>query len=568
MNTALSINPGQYSDAGIKSQNEDACGIRIPEGTQLTNKGIAISIADGVSSSALGREAAESCVTGFLNDYFSTPDSWTVRTSGTKIITAINNWLYGRGQSQATAQGMLSTFSALILKSTTAHIFHVGDSRIYRLRNGELEQLTRDHKTWCGTEKSFLSRAMGADILVEIDYRSEALETGDIFLLSTDGVHDFLSEQQIKHAFKQHQDSPERAAYSLVKQALQAGSHDNATCQIIHIEQLPTQSEDEFYQHLVELPFPPALENGMKLDGFEILRELHASSRSQVYLARDMQTQQQVAIKTPSVNFEDDANYIDGFRLEQWAGKRINSPHVLKIIKPRQSPRMLYYVTEYIEGQTLRQWMNDNPHPSLEQVRSLINQLCSGIRAFHRLEMLHQDIKPENIMIDHNDLLKIIDFGSTRIAGIQEINTPIDRGQLLGTVDYAAPEYFANQPASNVSDIYSIAVITYQMLTGQLPYGKPLSQASLKRVSYQPARELNPQVPQWMDAALEKACRINPQRRQQLLSEFLHDLSQPNPQLQQEHFQPLLERNPLAFWRSLAIVLLISQCISLYFIFV
>lgn len=560
----LQINVGQYSEKGQKSQNEDACGVRVPEGASLINKGAAIVIADGVSSAANGRQASEACVNGFLSDYFSTADSWTVKTSGRKVLGALNRWLYGQGQGLGSGQGMLTTFSALVLKSTTVHLFHVGDSRIYRLRNGDLELLTRDHQSWGSAEQAFLSRAMGADVHVEIDYRSEPLEVGDVFLLTTDGVHEYISHKELKTILLDLHEHPERAARTLVTRALEYGSHDNVTCQVAEVQQLPAQDEQEFYQCLAELPFPPALESGMVLDGYRVLRELHASNRSQVYLARDEITGVQVVLKTPSVNFEDDAEYIDGFLHEEWAGRRINNNHVLKVLEPERSRRFLYYVTEYVEGQSLRQWMHDHPSPSLDEVRSIIEQLCMGVRAFHRLEMLHQDLKPENIMIAKDGVVKVIDFGSTRIAGIQEITAPIERGKLLGTYDFAAPEYFSGDAASNRSDIYSIGVIAYQMLTAKLPYGAPLSQRTLKRVRYHSACEHNPEVPKWMDAALEKACRINPERRYPLLSELVHDLRTPNKALKSESFQPLVERNLVAFWRVMAMLLLLCNIYLLY----
>ncbi len=555
----LQINIGQYSEKGQKPDNEDACASRVPDGAQLTNKGAVVAIADGVSSAAKGRQAAEACVSGFVSDYYSTADSWTVKTSGRKVLGALNRWLYGQGQGLSSGQGMLTTFSVLVFKSMTVHLFHVGDSRIYRLRNGDLEQLTRDHQSWGSAEQAFLSRAMGADLHVEIDYRSEALEEGDLFLLTTDGVHDYLSQKEIKEIVLSLREHPERAARELVTRALKNGSQDNVTCQVADVVQLPLPDQEEFYQGLAELPFPPALESGMVLEGCRVIRELHASNRSQVYLVVDEDSGQHYCLKTPSVNFEDDAEYIDGFLHEEWAGRRISNNHVLQVIKPTRPRRFLYYVTEYVDGKNLRQWMNDHPRPTLDEVRSIIEQVCAGVRAFHRLEMLHQDLKPENIMITKDGGVKIIDFGSTRIAGIQEIAAPIERGKLLGTLDFSAPEYFTGEAASNRSDIYSIGVLAYQMLTGKLPYGGPLSQRSLNRVRYQPAREINPTVPDWMDAALEKACRINSQRRYGLLSEFVHDIKMPNKTLLSDDFQPLVERNPVLFWKALTTAMLLGH---------
>ena len=564
MNKELSVSAGQYSDKGIKPNNEDCCGIQIPEGEFLRTKGIACVIADGVSSADAAREASEACVKGFLTDYFSTPESWTVKTAGQRVLGALNRWLHGQSQTViGSGHAMLSTLSVLVIKSSTAHIFHVGDTRIYRLRQGELKCLTRDHQTWASKEKVFLSRAMGADFSVDIDYRSIPVEVGDIYLLTTDGIHEYLDARALKKHLDPADGHPEKLAKNIVTKALEKGSHDNVTCQVCIVEHLPQQNEAEFYKQLTELPFPPPLEPGMNLDGYKIIRELHASSRSQVYLATEPDSLKKVVIKTPSVNFEDDPNYIDGFLHEEWAGKRINNPHVLKVLDTLHRRRFLYYVCEYIEGQTLTQWMHDHPQADLSEVRDIISQLITGTRAFHRQEMIHQDLKPDNIIIDQQGTVKIIDFGSTKVAGIQETNRPLDHGMLLGTLDYAAPEYFEGFAGTSQSDLYSIAAITYEMLTGKLPYGRPLSEKHVKRVRYVSARHINSTIPAWIDKSLEKATQLHPQHRYEHMSEFITDLSQPNPELMQ-NAQPLMERNPIAFWKGLTALLFI---INLWLVF-
>ena len=561
----LSVIAGQYSEKGIKDANEDSCAIRVPDEPTLTSKGIVVAIADGVSSSLAGKEASEACIRGLVTDYYSTSEAWTVRTSCQKVLGAINRWLYGQSQNQHhTKNGMLTTLSALILKSTTAHLFHVGDSRIYRLRDGEFERLTRDHHRWAGDKKAFLSRAMGADINVEIDYKSIDVQVEDIFFLSTDGVHEYVRTQDLIDLINQHFDNPERATKEIIKKALGNGSNDNVSCQVCRIESLPDLSEEEFYRQLTELPFPPPLETGMILDGYKILREIHASNRSQVYVALDTDTNEQVVIKTPSVNYEDDPAYIEGFLNEEWAGRRISNPHVLRIIPPNRQRKFLYYTTEYIEGKTLREWMTDNPLPEIQLVRNLLKQIITGIRAFQRQEMVHQDLKPDNIMINNQGILKIVDFGSTKIAGIQEITKPIERNQLLGTLDYAAPEYFEGETGTHLSDIYSIAALTYEMLCGKLPYGEPLNRKKLKRVRYQSVRHINNNIPVWIDNALEKGVLMDPNRRYQTLSEFQMDLTKPNPELARFGGQSILEKDPVTFWRSLTVLLFLSNILLLY----
>ena len=565
MSSTLAIDAAQFSDRGVKPHNEDACGIRIPEGSLLINKGIAVAIADGVSSSEAGREASETCIKGFLSDYYSTPETWTVKTSGQKVLGALNRWLYGRGQSYlGSAQGLLTTFSAIIIKSTTAHLFHIGDSRIWRFRAGQLECLTRDHQSWNGRDQSFLNRAMGADLAVEIDYLKFPVESGDIYLLTTDGVHEYVSKKALLELCQRYAGQEERCTRAIITRALENGSGDNVTCQLFAIKSLPNQDQEEFYQKLTELPFPPPLVSGQSIDGYKILRELHASKRSQLYLALDRQTYKTVVIKTPSVNFEDEPQYIDGFLQEEWAGRRIHNDHVLKVLESNNRRRFLYIVTEYIDGQTLEQWINDHPQASIAEVRPIIEQIVIGVRAFQRKEMVHQDLKPSNIMINSEGTVKIIDFGSTKIAGTQEISSPVMRGELLGTLDYAAPEYFQESTGTSISDIYSIGVIAYEMLTGKLPYGGPLNASNLRKISYTSARHIKANIPAWIDGALEKAVALNPVNRYQIMSEFIVDLATPNPKLIKEK-QPLLERNPLLFWRSLSSLLILLNLIQLYF---
>lgn len=567
MAKALSIRIGSHSDKGVKNENEDFWGAMVPVEPQLTLKGIAIAIADGMSGSEAGKEASHCCITAFLEDYYSTPDSWPVAKAGQKILSATNSWLHSQGQMKyASVKGMVSTLSVLVIKSNTAHIFHVGDSRIYLLRQNNLEQLTRDHRLWVSNDKSYLNRAMGIEPHLEIDYKALTLEKNDRFLLTTDGLHDFIDEKSLKTLLSAGRDLDDIAA-ALVRTALDNGSDDNVTCQIFHIDSLPLLREDEVLRHRGHLPFPPPLEPGMLLDGYRIEAELHASKRTQIYQALDTLHDRQVILKTPSVLYNDDTHYIEHFLHEEWAGKRIHHDNVLKILESDRAKSCLYYVTEYIEGQTLRDWMAENPKPEIKRVRSLVEQIARGLRAFHRMEMLHQDLKPENIMITREGIVKIIDFGSVKIAGIAEI-TPLDHGNaenILGTLNYTAPEYHLGQRGTVKSDLFSLGVICYEMLNGALPFGnlpeKP-NRTHLERLVYIPSIHANAMVPIWIDGALKKVTNIQPKFRYDELSEFLHDLSTPNPQfLRAADKIPLIERNPLMFWKSAALFFFLCSLI-------
>ena len=169
---------------------------------------------------------------------------------------------------------------------------------------------------------------------------------------------------------------------------------------------------------------------------------------------------------------------------------------------------------EFIDGQTLTQWMIDNPKPDLETVRGIVEQIAKGLGAFHRMEMLHQDVRPDNIMIDKTGTVKIIDFGSTKVTGVVEAAPPTDHSDILGTVQYTAPEYFLGESGSPRSDQFSLGVITYQMLTGKLPYGAQAAKARTKsqyrKLRYNSALDDNREIPGMDRLGASEGCASGP----------------------------------------------------------
>ncbi len=553
------VSVGQHSIAGAKDRNDDSYGVVVPTDALLSTHGIAMAIADGMSSSEGAKEASENCVKSFLEDYYCTHASWSVKKSVGVVLKAVNSWLFAQGQRQHHSdRGMVSTFSGLVLKGGTAHVFHAGDCRISRLRDGRLEALTREHRVRVGRGREHLARAFGMDHNLEIDYRAEPLETGDVLLFTSDGVHDYLAAPEIIEIVAPLKTDLDAAAHQLVARAFEKGSTDNLTCQIVRIDAPGHADEAGRFKTLTALPFPPELAPGMSFDGYDIVREIHTSNRTQVYLAKDTASGEIAVLKTPSVNFEDDPVYIEMFAREEWVGRLVASPHVLKVLSPARPRRHLYTTTEYFDGQTLRQWMRDHPRPELETVRGIVEQIAKGLRAFHRKDIIHQDLKPENVMIDRHGLVKIIDFGSSRAAGFDEMASAVERPRLVGTLDYTAPEYHLGDRPSHRSDLYALGVIAYELLTGSLPYGKgfatPRDVASLRFI---PAGTLRDDIAIWMQAALEKAVHKQPAERTEALSALVEDLHRPNAALGYDRPRPLIERNPLAFWQGLAFLQLV-----------
>jgi serine/threonine protein phosphatase PrpC/ribosomal protein L39E len=559
----LRISVGQHSDKGRKQTNQDFHGVLIPKEPLLSMKGIAIVLADGISSSNVSQIASESAVKSFLTDYYCTSESWSVKTSAQRVLAATNSWLNAQTRRSQFLyekdKGYVCTLSAMVIKSTTAHLFHVGDSRIYRLAGQALEQLTEDHRVIVSSEQNYLSRALGINPQLEIDHRTLQLEKGDVFLLATDGVYEHAGSRFIAATIRDNGDDFDRAARIIVEHAYQHGSQDNLTIQIVRIDELPDSAASEVFGQASELPPPPLLEARMIFDGYRIVREVHGSSRSHIYLAVDIESDALVIVKIPSIDQRGDPAYLKRFMMEEWAARRINSPYVLKPRLHSRRRNYLYVVMEFVDGQTLTQWMIDNPRPDLETIRGIVEQIAKGLGAFHRLEMLHQDIRPDNIMIDKTGTVKIIDFGSTKVAGVVEAAPSVGGNDVLGTVQYTAPEYFLGEGGSPRSDQFSLGVIAYQMLTGKLPYGaeaaKARTRSQLRKLKYRPALDDNREIPVWIDGMLQRAVHPDPAKRYEELSEFVFDLRHPNPKYLNPTAVPLMERNPLLFWKCLCIIL-------------
>jgi serine/threonine protein phosphatase PrpC/ribosomal protein L39E len=568
----LKISIGQHSDKGRKEINQDFHGVLIPKEPLLSLKGIAIVLADGISSSQVSQVASESAVKGFLTDYYCTSEAWSLKTSAQRVIAATNSWLHAQTRRSRYAydkdRGYVCTLSAMVVKAKAAHIFHVGDSRIYRVTDHALEQLTDDHRVVLSSEQSYLGRALGINPQIEIDYRMLEIEKGDLFVLATDGVYAHVGPRFVVNAITSSADDLDAAARMIVEEAFRHGSADNLTVQIVRIDELPDGQAGELFGQASELPLPPLFEARMVIDGYKIIREVHGSSRSHIYLAVDSVNDALVIIKIPSIELRGDPAYLRRFMMEEWVARRIDSAHVLKPRLQSRRRSYLYVVMEFIDGQTLTQWMIDHPKPDLETIRGIVEQIAKGLQAFHRLEMLHQDIRPENIMIDKTGTVKIIDFGSTKVRGVVEASPSIDHDDILGTAQYTAPEYFLGERGSSRSDIFSLGVITYQMLTGRLPYGAQIAKARTRseqrKLRYASALDDNREIPAWIDAVLKKAVHPDPHQRYDELSELVFDLRHPNKTLLGSASAPLIERNPLLFWKALSLILMLVVLLLLF----
>lgn len=533
---------------------------RVPSGFERTVKGAVFAIADGISTSDVSQIAAETAAKAMVTDYYATPQPWTVKTSAAHVIHATNSWLFAQNRHQRTSdmnQGMVCTLSALVLKACEAHIFHIGDSRIARLTDSDLEPLTHDHTISHCEGAHYLGRAIGAQHRVDIDYHVVPLTVGDIFLLTTDGVHEFVDSKLVQKSLHSTTDL-NQAARDIVAGALSRGSGDNLTIQIVQVQELPSPGNlptpiDK------NLPIASILKPGETLDSYQVIREIHHSPRSQLSLA-STSSGDRVALKVPTAETLENPDRLERFLFEEWIARRVHSPHIVKAAPSTTERRASYVAMQWIEGSTLRQRLMDHRVLPIDDVRSIAEQIVRGLRALHRQEMIHQDLRPENIMLDHEGTAIIVDLGSVAVAGLEQA-APGSLGALPGTLQYTAPEYLCGDQISWRADQFALGAIVYEMLTGCLPYGAQVAQVrnrrDQRRLTYQTAHSNDSTIPPWIDFALARACHRDPHRRYDALSEFVADLKAPSEAYRPHPSRPLLERNPQQFWRGLAAIQLL-----------
>ncbi|MGF1686468.1 bifunctional protein-serine/threonine kinase/phosphatase [Photobacterium japonica] len=602
----LVVSAGGHSCAGKRAINQDAFAVKIPQqAREYTQKGVVACVADGVSGSQYAQQASQITVTQFIEDYYAAPATWGVRPTVSKILHGLNQWFYHQGQQRDFAyEGSVTTFCAAVIKSNTAHIMHAGDSRVYLFRRGraqgkrQLRCLTQDHRRRQYGGQYMLTRGLGMDSHLEVDYQQLPLEVGDQLIFTTDGVHDaFANEAQFTAVLNAAQlntvavnNRAEKQAQYVVNAALKGEvdgvyTHeyavktakkkspptvqDNATCVIVNVEALPEWGTDEMLNALLQRVIPPVLNVGQRLDHYTITEVVHSGSRSHVYQAVSDKDGQRYALKVPSLHFAEDYVYLQGFIREGWVGAQIRHPQILRIYSDSCASAFLYHVCQWVEGITLRQWMAAHPNPPLAAVQRLAQGMIKAARALQRQGIVHRDLKPENIMITADETVMIIDLGTVQADSFND-----DTGALLsesvpvGDKKYLAPECGIGQKATVQSDLFSIAVMWYEMLSGHYPYGGTAEKAAFKRPKdsreYSPIRHYRHDLPMWVDVVLCKACHPQAECRYVALSECIADFTHPSTAvLEKAKRQPLPLTASLTFWKLLSLglfVIVLIQC--------
>jgi serine/threonine-protein kinase len=267
------------------------------------------------------------------------------------------------------------------------------------------------------------------------------------------------------------------------------------------------------------------LEIGETLDHYRLDKVVARSGMATLYRATDLNDEREVAIKIPHPEMESDPILLERFRREQEIGQELDHPGVVKTFDGEERSRM-YMVIEWVEGRLLRTILNEERELPIERATNLVLQICDALDTMHKHGVVHRDLKPENIMVDDQDCIKLIDFGIAMKEDARRI-TFVDMSATLGTPDYIAPEQVKGQRGDQRSDIYSLGVMFYEMLTGEPPFRGPNPLAVMnERVLHdpEPARDRRPEISPALNEILNRALERDPRRRYQTASEMALEL--------------------------------------------
>lgn len=490
-------------------------------------------VCDGVGSAAEGAQAAARTTKHLINNFKISPKTWGVEKSIKSFITSINAILYQESQINYNRSELVTTLTIVVIKGNRLYGANVGDSRVYLKRDNELIQLSNDHAMEEEGYENVLTQAIGIAPHVDPYYFENIIQKGDQILLCSDGLYNVVDEDTLNKKIAY-------GAHTLVKYASKLEDdnlRDDTTAVVIDI----LQADERATLRQQTLDIPKTLKKGDIIDGYELIKPLIQNERTWLVHKKT----KDYVIKFASYESLEDEVSLDLFVKEAWNAKRLKCEYFPKAVIPKNRT-MRYYVMRLIQGESLEHFLSNAKHLSIDDSIALGTTLLSMSQYLLKYDLVHGDIKPDNIMIEQDDeqniRFKIIDFGS--ISEIFSLDSQ------AGTPSFLAPERFIGDSISESSEIFAMGVTLYRALTGKYPYGEiePFQTPTFKEAKA--PSHFNKNIPSWLDSVILRALSITKEQRYAHYSEMLYELT--NPEKVKPYFvknAPLIERSPLLFYR-------------------
>lgn len=561
--TGVRASVGFASRTGPRTANEDFAGALIGAELPKPRQEVIAALADGIGGAKGGRVAAETAVRGFLDGFCDLPETMEVQRAGARIVSALNGWLNTMAGHDAGLAGMGCTLTALVLRGRVAHVLHVGDSRAYRFNGSRIACLTSDHvrPSEDGGRSHVLTRALGVEGDVRLDYATQPMAPHDRFLLCSDGVYGFLPDEAIAEILRKRS-APDDTANALVGAALDAGGTDNATALVLDVVALPATGSADVSAAIMQLPIVAVPQGGEAIDGFGLKALISDGRYTRLFAAEDeTEGGGQVALKFPKPQIASVAAFHAAFAREAWVGARVDHPGVVRIVElPPGRQSCLYTVMPLYTGELLEARLV-RARIGLEEGRNIAIRLARAVAALHRGGIIHRDIKPDNVMLEDGGSLKLLDLGVVRVPGLEEFPPE----NIPGTAAYMAPEMFEGEAGNEQTDIYALGVTLFRAFTGQYPYGNADATSRPRRIRPPDFSALRPDLPAWLPATLLRAIALDPARRFRDVTEFALEMEAGPADSFVDTPRPLTlyERAPVRVWQGISALLAAALAASL-----
>ncbi|MGE8152703.1 protein kinase domain-containing protein [Pseudomonas vancouverensis] len=549
---SLQLSFAEASAIGPREENQDALRLVTPAPAVAASKGYLFAIADGVSQCADGGLAARSTLQALALDYYATPETWSVAQALDRLLLAQNRWLQANGGGQP----LLTTLSALVLRGRRFTLAHVGDCRVYRWHADRLQRISEDHVWEQPGMQHVLKRALGLDQHLVLDFLDGELRPEESFVLLSDGIWAVLGDTAIA-AILRDQPDLQSAAQTLVNSAHLAGSQDNASALLVRVDALGEASIGDALIHLQQWPLPPALKPGQAFEGWQVEGIVAQSQQSLLYRVRDNQHQPWL-LKTLPGRLHDDHQAGQALLSEEWFLKRVAGRHFPEVHAASQRQHLYYVMREYAGATLAQRYAQGGPLP-LAQWQDIAERLLRAVGLLHRRQILHRDIKPENLLLGLDGELRLLDFGLAYCPGLSQDLPWV----LPGTPSYLAPEAFRGEIPTPRQDLYAVGVTLYFLLTGHYPYGEIEAFQRPRFGQSVNANRYRPDLPDWITHNLERAVAVDPDQRFETAEEWLLLLEQGERRSLNVRPKPLLEREPLKVWRTVALLSLLLNLVLL-----
>jgi serine/threonine-protein kinase len=563
------------SKGPVRPKNEDSCGFWEPEEMEeRQSRGSIAIIADGVGGHGSGDIASKMAVETAIRKFQECTPDMAAKAILREIFFAANMELYNSHVNDRKATRMATTMNVCIFKGRDVHVGHVGDSRLYLVRQEEIKKLTNDHsmtglqiKLRLMTEmearashlRSMLTRSVGIEPLVRFDYKRVTAMQHDRYLQCTDGLYCFMNDGEIAEGVDRL-DLDEICPY-LVNLSERRGTDDNLTAQIIQVDRVsPIIKKDKPLSILAtgqptEINDQNELNPGDVVDGrYRVDVKISRSGMATIYKCFDLKENHFVALKVPHMQYESDVGFFSRFQREADIGRILNHPNILKFYEPDPNQSRPYIVMELLEGKTLAQVLNEVKPLPIHDALQIAAHVADALSHMHAKGVVHRDMKPQNIMICNDGTLRIMDFGIARASDMRRL-TFVGFTPAMGTPDYMAPEQVKGRRGDARTDIYSLGAMLYEMVTGALPFeaDNPFMVMNA-RVTGDPKapRKVNPAVPPEVEELILHAMEREPRRRFQTAKELKEQLEDTSlVKLTNRHVHLRVPRVWSARWHSM-----------------